>query len=223
MGLQQRQPQLPQFYNLDPQLLSTAQQVEPGHTVEDAFDEAAFEKAFDAAKMEIMDAETQGMDGRAELGQTISAYARTLETQENAQKHLPSYGESLMLGSRNVLDQFNLDDFAQESTNLGQPYTEVADEKTDVQREVDADELAKTAGQLLDSLKHEQSQKFQQSNFLALMRQLRDKEVRVEGDKMVDVNFDVSILCSSSMIKANYVGSADVITCQVMQCEALSS
>ena len=45
--------------------------------------------------------------------------------------------------------------------------------------------LARTAGQLLNSVRDDQSQKFQESNFLALMRQLRDREVRVEGDKIV--------------------------------------
>ena len=223
MGWQQRQSQLPQFYNLDPQLSSIPQQKEPEPAVEDAFDEAAFEKAFDAAKMEIMDAETQGMDSRAELGQTISAYARTLETQEDVQNYSPNYGESVMRENQDLLDQVDFDAFLQEPTNLGQTSTEATDDKSEVRREVDADELAKTAGQLLDSLKHEQSQKFQQSNFLALMRQLRDKEVRVEGDKMVDVKFDVSILSFSSIFKPSHVGSAEVITCQIMQCEALSS
>ena len=52
----------------------------------------------------------------------------------------------------------------------------------------DADELARTAGQLLDNLKHDQSQKFQNSNFLSLMRQLRDREIQVEGDELVDVS-----------------------------------
>ncbi len=52
----------------------------------------------------------------------------------------------------------------------------------------DADELARTAGQLLDNVRHDQSQKFQQSSFLSLMRQLRDREVQVEGDKLVDVS-----------------------------------
>ncbi|CEO61144.1 hypothetical protein PMG11_05474 [Penicillium brasilianum] len=47
----------------------------------------------------------------------------------------------------------------------------------------DADALAQTAGQLLDSVRHEQDQKFQQSNFLALMRRIRDREVQVEGDE----------------------------------------
>lgn len=56
----------------------------------------------------------------------------------------------------------------------------------------DGDELARTAGTLLESVKHDHSQKFQQSSFLSLMRQLRDREVRVEGDKIVDVGCSTS-------------------------------
>lgn len=52
----------------------------------------------------------------------------------------------------------------------------------------DADELARTAGQLLDSVQHEQSEKFKQSNFLALMRRIRDREVQVEGDEFREVS-----------------------------------
>lgn len=52
----------------------------------------------------------------------------------------------------------------------------------------DADGLARTAGELLDKVKHESNPKFQNSNFLSLMRQLRDREVHVEGDKIVDVS-----------------------------------
>ena len=51
----------------------------------------------------------------------------------------------------------------------------------------DSDDLARTAGQLLDSVRLDTSTKFQKSNFLALMRKLRDHEVVVEGDKMVEV------------------------------------
>ncbi|GME23107.1 hypothetical protein GTA08_BOTSDO05152 [Neofusicoccum parvum] len=50
----------------------------------------------------------------------------------------------------------------------------------------DDEELARTAGQLVDSVSHDTSQKFVQSRFLALMRQLRDHEVRVDGDKIVE-------------------------------------
>lgn len=50
----------------------------------------------------------------------------------------------------------------------------------------EGDDLARTAGALLDSVSEDTSTKFQNSNFLALMRKLRDREVVVEGDKMVE-------------------------------------
>ncbi|KAI5855687.1 peroxin 20 [Tricharina praecox] len=64
---------------------------------------------------------------------------------------------------------------------------EVADkvqEKEQLQRE--GDDLARTAGQLLDSVQENTSAKFQNSNFLALMRKLRDHQVVVEGNDMVE-------------------------------------
>ncbi|RAH61812.1 peroxin-20 [Aspergillus piperis CBS 112811] len=61
-------------------------------------------------------------------------------------------------------------------------------EKNDQQARVnDADELARTAGQLLDSVKYDQSQKFRESNFLALMRRIRDREVQIEGDEFREI------------------------------------
>ncbi|KAK6510367.1 hypothetical protein TWF506_009478 [Arthrobotrys conoides] len=51
----------------------------------------------------------------------------------------------------------------------------------------DADELARTAGQLVDTLSQDTSRKFQESQFVALMRKLRDKTVKVEDGKMVEV------------------------------------
>jgi hypothetical protein len=50
------------------------------------------------------------------------------------------------------------------------------------------DEMAETAGRLLERVSDNTSEKFQNSQFLSLMRRLRDREVRVEGDKMVDVS-----------------------------------
>lgn len=52
----------------------------------------------------------------------------------------------------------------------------------------DADGLARTAGELLDKVKHDSNPKFQNSSFLSLMRQLRDREVHVEGDRIVNVS-----------------------------------
>lgn len=52
----------------------------------------------------------------------------------------------------------------------------------------DDDAMAATAGLLLERVEDNTSEKFKNSEFLKLMRRLRDREVRVEGDKMVDVN-----------------------------------
>ena len=53
-------------------------------------------------------------------------------------------------------------------------------------KQSDADELAKTAGQFVELLSSETSKKFEDSNFMAFMRVLRDEEVRVEGASFVD-------------------------------------
>ncbi|KAF2264598.1 hypothetical protein CC78DRAFT_231713 [Lojkania enalia] len=52
----------------------------------------------------------------------------------------------------------------------------------------DDDEMAETAGRLLERVADNTSQKFQNSQFLELMRRLRDREVRIDGDKMVEVS-----------------------------------
>ena len=49
----------------------------------------------------------------------------------------------------------------------------------------DGDELARIAGELVNTVGDAPNSKFQNSEFLGLMRQLRDGEVVVDGDKMV--------------------------------------
>ncbi|KAI9758474.1 MAG: hypothetical protein M1815_000020 [Lichina confinis] len=63
----------------------------------------------------------------------------------------------------------------------------IADRREDVSRDKDDDrrELAVTAGQLLDSVRHDRSQKFQKSSFLHLMQQIRDGQATVEGTDIV--------------------------------------
>ena len=68
--------------------------------------------------------------------------------------------------------------------------------------DVEGEELARTAGQLIDNLRDETSTKFQQSSFMELMRQLRDKEVRVEGDTMVSVSFPGVVETSDPSLEA---------------------
>lgn len=52
----------------------------------------------------------------------------------------------------------------------------------------DNDALARTAAMLLDSVDTESNPKFKNSQFMNLMRKLRDSEVTIQGDKMVEAN-----------------------------------
>jgi peroxin-5 len=49
----------------------------------------------------------------------------------------------------------------------------------------DADALSRTAGSLVETLRHEQNPKFRSSEFMRLMRSLRDKTLVVEGTDFV--------------------------------------
>lgn len=148
---------MPQYRNTLPPM---AQQKQPERETENIFDEAAFERAFDAAREEVQQSEESAHREDTQL----DAGLHDIKAQES--EALPDH---LRIGSDRILDE------AQKRAEEGKG----AD---------DAEELARTAGQLLENVKGDQSQKFQQSNFLSLMRQLRDKEVRVEGDKLVDVS-----------------------------------
>lgn len=145
-------------------LSTLAQQKQPERQFEDVYDEAAFERAFDAARkeMQLLEESTHGKDAQMDAG--------LLDTEDQDRQEWLDHSR---IGSDRILDE------AQKRGEEG----EDAD---------DAEELARTAGQLLENVKGDQSQKFQESNFLSLMRQLRDKEVRVEGDKLVDVSIPSS-------------------------------
>lgn len=127
----------------------------------DSFEKEAFEKAFDAASLE-------------------------LHGQEAIVRHEDTVDPPLMTGASNGFEDRTY--YRIGSDRILDESQQHLDNRSNEQ---EADELAKTAGQLLENVKHDQSAKFQGSNFLSLMRQLRDKEVRIEGDNFVDV----SMLC----------------------------
>lgn len=54
------------------------------------------------------------------------------------------------------------------------------------------DALARTAAMLLDSVDINDNPKFKNSQFMSLMQKLRDREVHVEGDKMVETGKNAS-------------------------------
>ncbi|KAI5123040.1 hypothetical protein M0805_000476 [Coniferiporia weirii] len=64
-----------------------------------------------------------------------------------------------------------------------------------VQMHREADELARTAAQLIESVQNEQNPKFKNSQFLQLMRGLRDGEIVMDGNELVEntgVKTDIS-------------------------------
>ncbi|KAL8727927.1 MAG: hypothetical protein Q9181_005528 [Wetmoreana brouardii] len=125
--------------------------------VNDVYDEEAFQKAFEAA-----DSELQGHEASTQQMDVVE------RPQLPESSNMPEDRIDYRIGSDRIFEESQQ---RQESQS----------------KEQEADELARTAGQLLENVKHEQSAKFQESNFLSLMRQLRDKDVRIEGDNFVDV------------------------------------
>ncbi|PWZ02043.1 TPR-like protein [Testicularia cyperi] len=71
-------------------------------------------------------------------------------------------------------------------TSTEQVETQAAAPTTDYNDPVERDELARTAGRLVSSVEHDQSAKFRQSNFLDLMRKIRDKQAGIQGSDIVE-------------------------------------
>lgn len=135
----------------------------------DAFDEAAFERAFEFARAAL---ETQSMESQphAFLGSQQARAVLPTETEADASLQgapglRPEVG-TFRIGADAIPDARN-----EESGN----------------REEDRTELAITAGQLLENVKDDTSHKFRNSTFLNLMRRLRDGEATVKGQDIVQV------------------------------------
>jgi len=143
-----------------------AQQKQPERQAEHVYDEAAFERAFNAAGLSLEQTQHRQDPRDTQLDQDLYRSKDALKDLGGLETE--NWLDHGRIGADRILDE--------------------AQERRSQDRETgDADDLARTAGQLLENVKGDQSRKFQESNFLSLMRQLRDKEVRVEGDKLVDV------------------------------------
>ncbi len=129
-----------------------------------AFDDAAFERAFaEAAKSEAL--------ATQEKEQKQQQADEAIMMNESAERLMASEpeAETERIGADLIHDPRQAGNQSHEDQN-------------------DPDALSRTAAQLLDSVKDNTSDKFLNSTFLGLMRQLRDKEVMISGDKIVDVN-----------------------------------
>ncbi|QSZ35230.1 hypothetical protein DSL72_008099 [Monilinia vaccinii-corymbosi] len=138
----------------------------------EVFDDAAFARAFDEAanaaelererekeqELEITKAQTEG-----------AVVLEQVKTDQNAEFERDR-------AANNLLNQAPLG-----ADTIQDPATAAPEQNTHI-----PDALSRTAGELLHRVSNDQSDKFQNSQFLEFMRQFRDREVTVEGDKVVD-------------------------------------
>jgi hypothetical protein len=137
------------------------------------------------------------------------AQAEDAYTSEQGQLQPDLFNEGLVAGVRldpiftsqhNALRQsdplHNDLDLRNSSMRIGSdmiPQTDRTAPRTLEQASRDHDELARTAGQLVHSVSGEKSSKFENSQFLSLMRKIRDRQVEVRGDDFHDVDKNASI------------------------------
>jgi hypothetical protein len=170
------------------------------------FDAAAFEAAFDLAQEDALAAEIQAE--REEIDILVAKKEAELNAQRHAQpqtNHLTDMDLSQAMEQEQTHEvpwpdtmatdypRALMDEMVQE--NLDRTYQQLQTDKEQQepqQKGFTDEELARTAGALLDSVSHDTSTKFQESVFLQLMRRIRDHEVRVEGEHFVEVSNDLS-------------------------------
>lgn len=172
------------------------------------FDAAAFAAAFDAATQDAVAEDSIAAEIQADRDEVDFLVAKeeakqTTRRQRGGQiSHLT--GMDLSSDIRTDMAQDSNDSLSwplhQEATHdnvnviddIMQDLSADADTQGEEKMQPPAvdEELARTAGQLLQSVSHETSQKFQDSVFLQLMRRIRDKEVKVEGEHFVEVSED---------------------------------
>ncbi|KAK0128871.1 hypothetical protein ONS95_000819 [Cadophora gregata] len=140
--------------------ISASQQTQQPIEASDEAFARAFEEAERAAALEAGQETSQ--EQSVEMGQDIL---------------INESAERLMEDSSDLLDQQRIG-----ADTIHDPLDQTSEAR---EQQNNPDDLSKTAGQLLNSVQKDQSTKFQNSQFLQLMRLFRDKEATVEGDQVV--------------------------------------
>lgn len=146
------------------------------------FDEAAFERAFDMAKEDMMVDETSASAADNVLSeQQDNAASLAQDAQVSQESHQLNQTDVLETQQHHLHEQLDINNHLLPEESLIQEQEDSNQKSHD-----DDDALAATAQELLEKVEHNQTDKFKNSQFLGLMRKLRDREVKVEGDKMVE-------------------------------------
>jgi hypothetical protein len=154
-----------------------------GHEEHMEMNDADFEAAFSEAQQEIQEQHTIPQE-------TLDRMAET-EARKFFADHQLLHSDGTYTNDhsdQNInTDRPGLFDTSQRIGSDAINYAEQKDRSAE-QDTRDADDLARTAGQLLNSVQHDSSDKFRESRFLDLMRRIRDREVEVRGEDFVDTS-----------------------------------
>lgn len=177
--------------------MGVVQQPQP----EDVFDDAAFAKAFEAAakgeeerleeesrQEQAKEAEPVKEEVQAQEAEPAQEVQAQVPTQELGQDVLLAESAERFMSPSQLQDPSPIPSLILDHIPDQEPIgaDAIEDHRLSLQRE-DPDAISRTAGDLLNRVSNNTSDKFVNSQFLSFMRQLRDKEVKIEGDNVVGV------------------------------------
>ena len=158
------------------------------------FDEAAFERAFDQARDDMM-VDVEPMESEKLPDMAVTAAEQEISVDQSSHEAMaainagqrPLSGEGIVSTDPEALALAErIDNLANGRMEQMQERAIQQEEEQGPQQQEDDDALAATAHELLEKVEHNKTEKFRNSQFLSLMRKLRDREVKIEGDKMVE-------------------------------------
>ncbi|KAI7469200.1 hypothetical protein KC351_g13249 [Hortaea werneckii] len=169
---------------------------------DEIFDDAAFERAFEQARGDMMDESQAGLEGlqhsteyrQDTSGELVDQIQREREIQEQLKDMRPELSKGLQDPA--IQEANALEDLAQQPEQM--------EEEQQEKKGQDDDALAATAEELLNKVEHNKTDKFKNSQFLGLMRKLRDREVKVEGDQMVETTQPSSSAAAAATSSSNH-------------------
>lgn len=180
-------------YTLPPgfQINRAQQDQGQGQASDTFYDDEAFARAFEVAEAE---AEMRpSADWELELDQAVRDFER--EKEEKAQdERAHAELDRLEIEAAEKENQISSAEEEAITSRIGadliiNPITDVPAEQRPL-RDPDEDNeaMARTAASMLESVADNLSPKFRDSQFLKLMQQFRDRQVMVQGDKIVETN-----------------------------------
>lgn len=158
--------------------------------VKEQWDDAAFERIFDqvqdslTAEQDVMDVEQDAYKNGASTGNVTETFGEQRLSHEDSLRNIEQ------MSRPDVLERFESDPIAEEMLreDLDSAMDTSNSDMEQQKQAEDDDALALTAQELLEKVENNQTDKFRNSQFLSLMRKLRDREMRVEGNEMVETN-----------------------------------